>query len=285
MKFLSKKDFLTDLTLPLEILFFKKHPNYELHSHDFSEIVIITSGKGMHILEDEEYSISKGDIFVVQQSQYHNIKEIEKLKYIVIIFLNDLFVIDYFKKLSGFNSFFHIEPTLRNINNFDAKMELSYFELESITTIVMEIKEELEKKDEGYRTLAKNGFIRLTTKLSRLYSNTGHLQAKSLLSIERILMKLNQDYAKKWTLNDMAKYNYMSISTLTRSFKETTKTTPINYLLQLRLKKAKYLLKTQVNISITEISMRTGFNDSNYFTKQFRQMFNCTPSQMRKLKQ
>ncbi|WP_186391053.1 helix-turn-helix domain-containing protein [Oenococcus oeni] len=47
-----------------------------------------------------------------------------------------------------------------------------------------------------------------------------------------------------------------------------------------RLKKASYSLKT-TDYSITEVAMNNGFQNTSYFTQQFKKMFKDTPSDYR----
>jgi quercetin dioxygenase-like cupin family protein len=39
------------------------------HFHDFTEIVFIIKGKGIQIIEEKEYPVSAGDVFVLQGNQ------------------------------------------------------------------------------------------------------------------------------------------------------------------------------------------------------------------------
>ena len=66
-------------------------------------------------------------------------------------------------------------------------------------------------------------------------------------------------------------------------FKSVTGRSPIDYLLQVRLgKAAERLLKTEA--SIAEIAAECGFPDSNYFSRQFRRHYHCSPRDYRNRK-
>ena len=55
---------------------------------------------------------------------------------------------------------------------------------------------------------------------------------------------------------------------------------PMQYLMSVRLKHASYLLRFS-DLSISEIAQQVGFEDSNYFSRCFRQNMNMTPSEYR----
>ena len=65
-------------------------------------------------------------------------------------------------------------------------------------------------------------------------------------------------------------------------FKKSAGTTFSHYLTNLRITNAKKLLTT-TDISINEISLKTGFNDYFYFLKTFKKYTGHTPSEYRNL--
>ena len=86
---------------------------------------------------------------------------------------------------------------------------------------------------------------------------------------------------KKITLEDMAGFVNMSVSHFTRRFKEYAAVSPMEYLNQLRLKRAKRLLKSSAK-NITEIAFACGYTSSSYFSAMFIKSVAITPSQHRK---
>lgn len=62
-------------------------------------------------------------------------------------------------------------------------------------------------------------------------------------------------------------------------FKESMGMSPLQYMNELRLKKAMSLLKKR-EYSIAEISGQVGFTDYNHFGRQFRKYYGCSPSEI-----
>ena len=59
--------------------------------------------------------------------------------------------------------------------------------------------------------------------------------------------------------------------------------TLIDYINQLRIEEAKYLLDFG-NASVTEAALSVGYNDPNYFSKVFTKLEHVTPHEYRKRK-
>ena len=72
----------------------------------------------------------------------------------------------------------------------------------------------------------------------------------------------------------------MSQRNMMRLFGAATGTTPVNYLLHLRIYQATIMLRSSRQ-SINEIAEQCGFSDSNYFTRQFHRLTCKTPSAYR----
>lgn len=99
--------------------------------------------------------------------------------------------------------------------------------------------------------------------------------------IEKIVSYIQANYMKSLTANDLSHHFGLSRTHMTRCFKEYTGFAPHEYITQLRIYNAKYLLRT-TELSIDEISRQTGFSDSVYFIQVFKRIEGMTPSKYRK---
>lgn len=84
------------------------------------------------------------------------------------------------------------------------------------------------------------------------------------------------------TIEQLSQMMYLSTSQFFRKVKAYTTYNPNHYLRLYRLKKSLYLLKHASSLTITAIAYEVGFNDSNYFSRAFYQVFGYSPSQLRK---
>ena len=71
----------------------------------------------------------------------------------------------------------------------------------------------------------------------------------------------------------------VSPSYLCRQFKKIYQTSPIKYLIRLRMFKAQELIRTQPFASIKEIGYLCGYKDPSYFCAEFKRSFHITPMQ------
>jgi AraC family transcriptional regulator len=67
-----------------------------------------------------------------------------------------------------------------------------------------------------------------------------------------------------------------------RLFKKSVGMTPHQYILQQRIDRAKYLLKSS-SLDISDIALRVGFCDASHLTRCFKNSLDMTPSQWRQL--
>lgn len=111
-----------------------------------------------------------------------------------------------------------------------------------------------------------------------------HLQSIPTQNHDRLLTMLafiQENYAQKLTLEDIADAAAISTRECQRCFRSAIDRSPVEYLLEYRLQMALKLLEN-TELPITEIALRTGFGGSSYFSKTFRRAYSKTPLEHRK---
>ena len=80
----------SDRNFPLAVFILDEHPDYPLHVHDFSEIVIIAHGRGVNVVGDEEFPLKAGDVFVHHGGRPHGYRDTKNLGLINVIYEQSL---------------------------------------------------------------------------------------------------------------------------------------------------------------------------------------------------
>lgn len=121
----------------------------------------------------------------------------------------------------------------------------------------------------------------LIQELQELEQNAKLLKPVSQERIQAMLTFIHQHYREKLTLDQIADAAIVSKRECIRCFQRCIQKTPFEYLLDYRVRMAEKLLRTTA-LPVTEIALQTGFSNSAYFTKLFRERLGCSPSQYRK---
>lgn len=94
--------------------------------------------------------------------------------------------------------------------------------------------------------------------------------------LKQILHYIQNNYFKKISLTQVADKFYFNSSTVSRMFVKYLGINYIDYVNSLRLEKAKELLDV-LEISISDVAERTGFESQSHFSKQFKKKYGISP--------
>lgn len=100
--------------------------------------------------------------------------------------------------------------------------------------------------------------------------------------IDLIKDHIDRNYSESIKISDFSEKYYFSGEYLSRLFKLRYGTNIYEYLLMIRMERAKELLAGR-ELKIQDIAVRTGYPDTNYFSKAFRNYTGLTPSEYRRI--
>ncbi len=109
----------------------------------------------------------------------------------------------------------------------------------------------------------------------------GTKKEQKLLVLQSMIAYIKKNYQEKLTLDDIAKYGCMSKSGCLALFNRYQKESPVDFLINYRLRVSAQLLK-DTNLSITAIAYQVGFSSTSYFSSRFHKQYDCTPLEYRK---
>ena len=268
---------------PFFIQYGKHDIDMPVHYHsDFSELVIVLNGTANHIVNSEEYFIKKGDVFVINGNTSHGYTNTCNLKICNIMYKpkhlhkvgNDL------RKFSGYQALFVIEPFLAKEHNFKSKLHLTLSNYEKVREIIFDTIYEYDNRYQGYQTMLYSHFMELVVFLSRQYDLISLDIKDNIINIAKAISYIENNFREQISLDELANKSNLSVRHFNRIFKENYKTTPMSYILNLRIQYACLLLRKST-LKISDVAYESGFEDSNYFSRQFKKITGYSPKEYR----
>ena len=101
--------------------------------------------------------------------------------------------------------------------------------------------------------------------------------------VELAMHYFRENYRSEINVEDYALSRGMSASNFYRVFKQISGSTPLQYILKLRLSNAQNLLENS-NLSIAEIASAVGYENPLYFSRLFNKHIGVSPSEYRKMR-
>lgn len=249
------------------------------HWHDCFEINFVTYGTLHYFIENKRYFLKEGDAIFINSGRLHRgySDELTQTSQ-TIVFSSELFCND--TSSEWFDS---------RINDFISS-DVNGFVL---TSDVPWMKDILERLKIMYADYQKQSFAsKLTAKghlciiFAEILNNITHTAKPSSIDTEKmkrmrkLLSYIARNYMYPITLVDLANVIGLSTSECSRFFSNQIKQTPFSYLNSYRIERSCELL-INTDIPISDIALKTGFNSFSYYSKRFREIMHCTPSEYR----
>lgn len=104
---------------------------------------------------------------------------------------------------------------------------------------------------------------------------------KEVLLISKIKKYIDDNYCEEMSLRFVADKFHLNKNYFCQYFKKETNKSFIDYLTEVRIEKAKKLLKLE-NLSSTEVAEKVGFNNVNYFVRVFKKVTGVSITEYKK---
>lgn len=242
----------------------------DYHYHEQNELYFLLSGDCNYFIGNKIYNVVPGQLVIIPAFKIHKTTYRTKKRNRTL--------------LSVKRDFLDFEPsvdiTKPSIYEFSEDGE------GKVVYILEKLRHELENKDALSEKMCRCLLYELFALIVRDGRETTAKQKASDTGsdsrmIEKITAYITENYMDSITLAGIAKKAGLSEGHLSRLFKNVTGLGFKEYLITVRILNAKKLLK-ETKLSVSRIAFDCGFNDSNYFSKLFRQYSACTPLQYRK---
>lgn len=270
----------------------RKELTTEIHRHEFVQIIYVSKGSSEHVLNNNKFSIYKGDIFIMPPYVPHYFVEggdAEIYEYeFTPEFINEKFSIEY--KDNSFMDFAYLEPFLVAENKIKPRLNLTGNVQREVENILNNIMLEYEQREKDFELVIKALTLQLLIIVSRQYNRNEETNENNYVfmkhrdSLIKTIDFINENYFESISLDDAVRVSLLSKSYFGYLFKHMTHKTFTEYLNGVRISNAVELLKTRHDLKVIDICFMTGYNNVNHFNRIFRAETGCTPMQIRKNK-
>lgn len=247
------------------------------HRHDFVELTYVSEGSGVHYINGEAITVSKGDAFFLPVGVTHVFRPSTATKDRKLIVYNC--VLDT-KFLSGLPALF---PDSSDILSAYTDGSLSWQQVRDsgeFQPMFVELYREYAGKSPGYRTLMTTLVVRILIGLyRRTYEDTGSHAHWGPVSQAVAYMEANFR-SNELSLTRLAAEAKLSERQFSRLFRKQVGMSYLSYLHNLRIDAACRMLKTSLD-SVASIASAVGYMDLKFFHRLFKRKTGLTPRQYR----
>lgn len=251
--------------------------NYHCHE-DFIELSFVTSGSVDYLIEGKEYTLKKGQVLISNPGIYH--KE---------LFNSNTNCRELHLGLTNVNIFNSCKKDFIDIGDKNV-LTLSTYKDEILKTCLDIVDEQKNHKQTSpfmLKSLVMKVLVLLHREINEEIPNLNSQEfsfksREKKALVESITKYLNENYTEDISLYTLSKNMYLSPVYISKIFKELMGDSPINYLIQIRLIKAKNLLEDS-KLSIKTIAKMVGYNDPYYFSKLYKKYYGISPNKARKI--
>lgn len=231
------------------------------------QIIYIAAGKGHFILDGKEVIVPAGSMVLFQPKQ----------------------VQDYFYYGKDKTQVWFVHFTGREVRNILRHYEIptdGYILHTGISReyedLFRRMRDELVRCSWGYEEMLTYLFRELLmTMHRRMTENAPRVSGFIQDEIDRARAFFDEHYNEEISIEQYAVSRNMSTSWFNRSFRSAVGTSPMQYILDVRIRNAQTLLET-TDYSVTSIAALVGYENPMYFSRLFRKAKGLSPSKYRK---
>lgn len=256
------------------------YSTYKYHFHNCIEIGFCHEQEHILTFENREYRLNPGDFFVLSPFSMHYVNHSTThtsscCRYLYI--QPEELLLDFYP--------FGLPNTMQWYKNSEAPFIFTQESHSDIYRLLTFLMEEYQQQREGYQYVIKGLFqtimIALTRELStHSGSDTGKYQ--DISSLLPALKRIHFEYAQPLNTTILAEQCNLSQSTFRALFRKHLGISQVEYLKQLRLRKACELLYG-TEMSVLDIAMEVGFASLTSFYQNFRDCYHISPKKWREL--
>ncbi|MCD8157937.1 MAG: AraC family transcriptional regulator [Clostridiales bacterium] len=270
---------LPDYPIYINKTYLSLFPGFEFpgHWHEDIEITVILEGEMIYTVNGEKIHMKEGQgIFVNSRQLHSNYSVMRKECVYICMRLNPSLLC-----VSSSFEYEFVMPVIRCTNLPYIFFDSQVLWQNRVTELIKNIYELKNTKTLPLRT--QTAFFEIWALLweNLAFKNNGSQKVSADLDITRNMVDfIQKNYAEKLSLADIAEAGAVGQSKCCKLFARYFGKSPVVYLNQYRINKSIELLKN-TDLTITEISLTTGFSGASYYAETFKKYLGKTPSEYR----
>lgn len=225
--------------------------SFPLHWHNYFEIEIVLSGTGRHLFNGIEYTMGRGDCYLLTPVDFHEVQVLEPLELINISF-DETCLPE--RSMADAAKWRHLEE--KALGRLTAAAELLRYECESNGPCKPQLLEYL---------------------LSSFSGDTSEVgDREQLTGIRRAIAYLELHFRERITLEQLSRLSGYNPTYFSELFRKVTGRSYIQRLKELRLRYAAMLLRS--GVSVADACYASGFGSLSNFLAAFKEKYGMPPS-------
>lgn len=252
------------------------------HIHPAIEILYIRNGEYLVSIDNEEISAGDGDLLFFRANTIHSVRLIDECSgsyYVLKINPSLLFHVFPGKEQMRMTSPFLLKSRDERSHFSNAEISQEFKEIFSKMT------DALDRSDTAFfvteRALASLLLLEMLSSMLPSTESNAEITEKNVSLIHECVDHINKNYASDITAEDCAEMLHISYSYFARLFRAVMGKTFKEYLVSVRLAKARSILLS-TDIPITDVATACGYTNLSYFIAEYKKEFGKTPKQARK---
>ena len=246
------------------------------HWHQCVELLYISKGYGIVVVDNQHYTARPGRLFIFPPFRLHkvHVDDSERNHYHRTTMHIEQSIVE-----GALKDFPRQQAQFAALAASNAPAQI--YDLSERAEFMETILAQFDTLDAGSQTSACEVAFLAMQIMAFLPAQPQPLMPKTQTAASRIMSWVEANYARKFSLNELAGAMGLSRSYTSRVFHQQTGGSIHEYLLTRRIKRSCDLLRTTAK-SIDEIALTVGFSEVTYFITCFKKMMSQTPLQYRK---
>lgn len=246
------------------------------HSHDFFEVYFFLDGNVTYYIENEVYTLEKGDILVIPPGKLHRPVIKENIPYercVLWLYSHSL------SNCEGINRMVEKITDMIAVKN-TRRVHFEGEELRVVRRLFDKLLTDFQSQEYLAHYTAESEIVLILGEILDHLKNTEKTTEEQTDVIRQVIAYLNANIVHAPSLEELADTFFVSKYYLSHKFKEHTKTTIHQYILMKKVNLAKELLEK--GNSPQEVSELCGFSTYSNFYKAFTRQTGISPRDYRK---